>query len=108
MFTKKLIGLLLLVTLSVLSYAQKAAPENWFNLDRKKDKIFGMSTEKAHQYLAGKTSQVVIVGVLDSGVDEDHEDLKAVMWVNTKEVANNGVDDDNNGYIDDIYGWNFI
>lgn len=89
--------------------AQQAAPENWFNLDLKKDKIFGVSTEIAYQKLLnGKDATTVIVGVLDSGVDEDHEDLKNVMWVNEDEIPGNGKDDDNNGYVDDIYGWNFI
>lgn len=46
----------------------------------------------------------VVVAVIDSGVDYDHEDLKDNMWVNTKETPNNGVDDDGNGYIDDYYG----
>jgi subtilisin family serine protease len=50
----------------------------------------------------------VIVAVIDSGIDIDHEDLKSVMWINEKEVPGNGMDDDKNGYIDDVYGWNFI
>ncbi len=76
---------------------------------QKTDNIFGVSTEIAYQkLLAAKTSTPVIVGVLDSGVDEDHEDLKNVMWINVDEIAGNGIDDDKNGYIDDIYGWNII
>src|SRR5690606_8994760 len=50
----------------------------------------------------------LIVGVLDSGVQADHIDLKENMWVNPKEIAGNGKDDDNNGYVDDVHGWNFI
>ena len=53
-------------------------------------------------------SQEVIVAVVDSGVDVEHEDLKGKIWVNAGEIANNGIDDDNNGYIDDVHGWNFL
>jgi len=85
------------------------APENWFNLDLKTNKVLGVSTEKAYeQLLKTKKSVPVIVGVLDSGVDEDHEDLKNVMWINEGEIPGNNIDDDKNGYIDDIFGWNFI
>ncbi len=89
--------------------AQEAAPANWFNLDLKKDGVPGMSTEKAYQeLLKGKTGETVVVAVLDSGVDYDHEDLKDIMWVNEGEIPGNGIDDDKNGYIDDIHGWNFL
>ena len=85
------------------------APENWFNLDAKQDRVQGLSVEKSYrELLKGKTSKTVIVAVIDSGVDAEHEDLKDVMWVNADEIPNNGKDDDNNGYIDDIHGWNFI
>jgi len=85
------------------------APENWFNLDAKKDNIKGVSTEKAYlELLKNKKSKKVIVAILDSGVEIDHEDLKDKIWVNRDEVAGNSVDDDKNGYIDDVYGWNFI
>ncbi|HEY1202025.1 MAG TPA: S8 family peptidase, partial [Niastella sp.] len=55
--------------------------------------------------LKGKT---VLVAVIDSGIDTLHEDLKDILWVNPKEIPGNGIDDDGNGYIDDIHGWNFI
>lgn len=83
-------------------------PANWYNLDLKKDGIMGISTEKAYELLKGRKSTPVIVGVLDGGVDYKHEDLKDVMWVNSGEKAGNKVDDDGNGYIDDIHGWNFL
>lgn len=85
------------------------APENWFNLDAAKDGVRGVSTEVAYStLLKGKTSRTIVVAVIDSGVDVEHEDLKDIMWVNPGEIPNNGKDDDGNGYIDDIHGWNFI
>jgi cell wall-associated protease len=81
---------------------------NWGNLDLIKDSIPGMSVDKAYDFLKGKKSVTVVVGVVDSGTDLGHEDLKDVAWVNTKEVAGNGIDDDKNGYVDDINGWNFL
>lgn len=83
-------------------------PPNWYNLDHEADGIRGISTEKAYELLNGRESTTVVVGVLDGGIDYEHEDLKDVMWINPKEVSGNGVDDDNNGYIDDVHGWNFI
>lgn len=89
--------------------AQTKRPDNWFNLDPNNDKINGVSTEKTYQeLLKGKKSTTVIVGVLDSGVDFMHEDLKDIMWTNPGEIAGNGIDDDKNGYVDDIHGWNFM
>lgn len=80
----------------------------WSSLDIQKDSIAGMSLEKAYQFLEGKKGVTVIVGIADSGVDVEHEDLKDVAWVNPKEIPNNNIDDDKNGYIDDIHGWNFL
>ena len=99
-----------LALLSLLSSAQTAKrPDNWFNLDPVTDKVNGVSAEKAYKdLLKDKKSTTIIVGVIDSGVDYNHEDLKSVMWTNPGEIPNNGIDDDKNGYIDDIHGWNFI
>ena len=84
-------------------------PDNWFNLDPTADKVNGVGTERAYkELLKDKKSVPVIVGVLDSGVDFNHEDLKEVMWTNPGEIPGNGIDDDKNGYIDDIHGWNFL
>jgi len=89
--------------------AQNKRPDNWFNLDFTKDNVNGVSTEKTYaELLKGKQSKTIIVGVLDSGVDYMHEDLKDIMWTNPGEIAGNGIDDDKNGYIDDIHGWNFM
>lgn len=84
-------------------------PDNWFNLDPTTDKVNGVSTEKTYKELLKDRKAVpVIVAVLDSGVDWKHEDLSEVMWTNPGEIAGNGIDDDKNGYIDDIHGWNFL
>ncbi|MDQ4141632.1 MAG: S8 family serine peptidase [Bacteroidota bacterium] len=84
------------------------APKNWFNLDFTDDKVLGVSTEKAYERLQNRTSRTVVVAIIDSGVDIKHEDLQGIIWVNPKEVAGNGVDDDKNGYVDDINGWSFL
>jgi subtilisin family serine protease len=100
------LSMLLVAGLGFHSFAQK---KNWQNLDLKKDSVFGIDTEKAYaELLKGKKSTPVLVGVLDGGVDINHEDLKRIIWVNKKEKAGNGKDDDKNGYIDDINGWNFL
>ncbi len=106
----KLFSILALSSLlSFQAYAQKAAPANWFNLDAKKDKVWGISTERAYaELLIGKKPTKVIVAVIDAGTDINHEDLKDNLWVNPNEIAGNGIDDDKNGYIDDVNGWNFI
>jgi len=83
--------------------------KRWSHLDLVKDTIPGMSVDKAYKELIkGKKGKKVIVGIVDSGVDINHEDLKAVIWTNPNEIAGNGIDDDKNGYIDDIHGWNFL
>ncbi|SNR13921.1 S8 family peptidase [Tenacibaculum jejuense] len=93
--------------------AKKAAltnteKQNWQHLDLATDSIPGMSVNKAYEFLKGKKGVEVIVGVVDSGTDLNHEDLKDVAWTNKDEIAGNGKDDDNNGYVDDIHGWNFL
>jgi subtilisin family serine protease len=104
----RLVALALMSSLPFFANAQSQKP-NWFNLDLKTDSVFGISTERAYsELLKGKKSKTVIVGILDSGVDPNHEDLASVMWKNKKEIANNGKDDDKNGYIDDVLGWSFL
>ncbi len=70
----------------------------------------GISLDKAYDFVKSKKlkSKTVIVAVIDSGVDTTHEDLKSVLWHNPKEIPGNGIDDDHNGYVDDVYGWNFL
>jgi subtilisin family serine protease len=87
----------------------EADMKRWSHLDLVKDTIPGMSVDRAYsELLKNKEGVKVIVCVLDSGVDIEHEDLKSVLWTNKKEIPGNGIDDDNNGYIDDVHGWNFL
>lgn len=111
MKVKSLFLIFFLVGAHVFSYAQSYKdnpPPNWYNLDYNEDGVMGISTEKAYKYLEGRKSEKVIVAVLDGGTDIEHEDLKEVVWVNEKENADNGKDNDGNGYAGDVYGWNFI
>jgi cell wall-associated protease len=81
----------------------------WNLADLATDTIPGMSVNRAYsELLKGKQGKQVIVAVIDSGIDIEHEDLKNVIWTNPKEIAGNGKDDDSNGYIDDVHGWNFL
>lgn len=85
------------------------APSGWFNLSYIDNGTRGVGTEKTYnELLKGKTPDTIIVAVIDGGVDYLHEDLKNIMWHNPGEIPGNKIDDDKNGYIDDIYGWNFI
>ncbi len=87
----------------------KSPKKNWQLKDLKENKIQGTATEKAYkELLQGKTAKPVVVAIIDSGVDSEHEDIKDNMWVNEDEIPDNGIDDDKNGYIDDVHGWNFI
>ncbi|WP_339846081.1 S8 family peptidase [uncultured Dokdonia sp.] len=91
---------------SALTESEKQA---WSSRDLRTDTIPGMSVDRTYaEILPGKSGQQVIVAVIDSGIDINHEDLKGRIWTNPKEIAGNGKDDDNNGYIDDIHGWNFL
>src|SRR6478735_645441 len=82
--------------------------KGWYLQDPEKDGFYGISLDKTYDFIKGKTASPVIVAIIDSGIDTTHEDLKSVLWTNPKEIPGNGIDDDGNGYIDDIHGWNFI
>lgn len=83
-------------------------PRDWFVMDPADSNVQGLSVDKAYELVKDKPSKTVTVAVIDSGVDIDHEDLQGKIWINEDEIPDNGKDDDNNGYIDDRYGWNFI
>ena len=87
----------------------EAEEKNWGHLDLVSDTIPGMAVDKAYaELIKKKKGEKVIVAVIDSGIDIDHEDLNDVIWTNKGEIPNNGKDDDKNGYVDDIHGWNFL
>lgn len=94
--------------LTFTSFAQKEAPNGWHLMDPKTSGYYGISLDKAYQFLKDKPSQQVLVAVIDSGVDTTHEDLKPILWSNPGEIPGNGIDDDKNGYVDDVHGWNFL
>ncbi|WP_236980310.1 S8 family serine peptidase [Membranihabitans maritimus] len=102
---KNLYYSLFIIFLSTISLSGQN--EDWFLLHGAS--VNGANVQSIYENnLIANPKNKVIVAVLDGGVDADHEDLKNVMWKNPGEVAGNNKDDDNNGYIDDIYGWNFI
>jgi cell wall-associated protease len=83
--------------------------ENWSHLDSDKDKIYGISLQKLYnENIIKNNSNSLIVAIIDTQIDLNQEDLKGKIWVNTKEIPDNKIDDDKNGYIDDINGWNFV
>ena len=87
-----------------------APPHNWQLMDREKDGYPGISLEKAYnEMLANKKPlKKIIVAVIDDGLDDTHPDLEGMEWTNKKEIPGNNIDDDKNGYVDDIHGWNFV
>ncbi|HSZ86557.1 MAG TPA: S8 family peptidase [Puia sp.] len=87
--------------------AQKSIPKDWYQKDPNTDSLAGISLDKAYQLLKGRSSVTVTVAIIDNGIDLEHEDLKNVIWTNKKEIPGNGIDDDHNGYVDDVHGWNF-
>ncbi len=85
-------------------------PKDWYHLDEQQSQFRGVSSQRAYETILKDKSpkREIVVAVIDGGVDAEHEDLRNVMWVNEDEIPNNQKDDDENGYIDDIHGWNFI
>ncbi len=83
--------------------------KNWQHTNPFDSHMPGMSTEKAYkELLKDKPAKTVVVAVIDAGIDINHPDLKGVIWTNKGEIPDNGIDDDNNGYVDDVHGWNFL
>ena len=109
---KQSVLILSVMAISIASFAQtsslKTVPNGWHLKDQKTSGYYGISLDKAYDLVKGKKSQTVIVAIIDSGIDTTHEDLKSVLWTNPKEIPGNGIDDDGNGYVDDVHGWNFL
>lgn len=110
----KLFTAIVITIMSLNIYGQTAQsskpPINWQLLDWKDDGYPGISLEKTYnELLKNKIPQKkIIIAIIDDGMDFNHPDLKGLAWINKKEIAGNGIDDDHNGFIDDIHGWNFI
>lgn len=113
---KKTLLLILLSQAVVLAgnaqLVQKKAKEkvaDWYNLSFDKNGVYGIEVDKAYDFLKGKAmKKKPIVAVIGHGMDAEHEDLAKSAWTNPKEIAGDGIDNDKNGYIDDIHGWNFL
>jgi cell wall-associated protease len=101
---------LLYCTGAFAQQSTKTPPKNWHLLNMKESGFYGINLAKAYDFLKARKakSNTVVVAVIDSGIDTLHEDLKPVLWVNPREIPGNRIDDDKNGYADDINGWNFI
>lgn len=120
MTKRNLMTMWALITLPFLALAQDNAIKDydtqeaetslqWQNADINADGMPGTSSEKAYkELLVGKKSTTVVVAIIDSGTETFHPDLKSNIWTNADEIADNGIDDDKNGYIDDVHGWSFI
>ncbi len=112
--TQLFIALAFLATMPFVTFAQsdsiqkKVAPNNWYQLDKAETGFYGISLNKAYDFLKNKKSKTVVVAVIDSGVDTLQEDLKPVLWHNPGETSKDKIDNGKNGYTDDYYGWNFI
>jgi subtilisin family serine protease len=83
-------------------------PKNWHQMDLKTDGYFGVSLNQAYEFLKGKKSKTVVVTTIDSGIDTAQKDLAPILWVNPKEIPANGKDDDHDGFVDDVHGWDFL
>ena len=97
-------------TMTPLDPMQDKDLMTWYHKDFATTHIYGVNTQNAYKFLDSKglKPKKVIVAVLDSGVQIDHPALKNNLWTNPNEVPGNGKDDDKNGYIDDVHGWDFI
>jgi cell wall-associated protease len=86
----------------------KEEKKDWHFKDIFKDSIPGISLKKVYNFLKNKKGDTIIVALIDTELDIDHKDLKDQVWINKDEIPNNNIDDDHNGCIDDIHGWNYI
>lgn len=113
MMLKQISVLLIIFSFSIFRVSAQSAVtddflKGWHLKSKTKDGFAGINLEAAYEFLKDKKSTTVIVAVIDTGIDTLHEDLKSILWRNPKEIPGNRIDDDKNGYTDDIYGWNFL
>lgn len=107
-FSKALFSTACALVVSLFTLAQQPVKQGWHLLDKDQDGYHGISLRQAYDFLKGKKARTVIVGVIDGGTDTTHEDLRQVLWANSREIPGNGIDDDGNGFPDDYRGWNFL
>jgi subtilisin family serine protease len=107
-FLFSLIAGLLFTSAFAQTSVKEDVPKGWHLLNKQTSGYYGISLDKAYEFLKGRKSTPLIVAVIDSGVDTTHEDLKSILWRNPGEIPGNGIDDDKNGYVDDVNGWNFL
>ncbi len=104
---RNLFGIIVLLFMTTAASGQEDI--GWHLKDPGADGVNGTGVNMIYNSLAkDKTSETVVVAIIDSGVDMYHEDLNENIWINEDEIPGNGIDDDKNGYVDDINGWNFI
>ena len=97
------------ITTTSASATGDQSAAQWYLKDPELDKVPGVGATRAYQeLLKNLVPTPVIVAVIDSGIDTAHVDLKPVLWTNRGEIPGNGLDDDKNGYVDDVHGWNFL
>lgn len=96
------------ISAQVIPPAEPEPPKGWQLMDLKENGFYGISLKPAYLFLQGKKSKPVVIATIDSGIDTLQKDLKSILWTNPKEIPGNGIDDDHNGYVDDIHGWNFL
>lgn len=110
MFKRTLLFISWLLISKTIPAQDNNIPQDWYLLDKNTNGYYGISSDKAYDYIKAKKlkSNTVLVAVIDSGIDTTHEDLKQLLWRNPNEIPGNGIDDDKNGYTDDYYGWNFL
>lgn len=101
-------ALILFFISSGFLFGQGNLPNDWYYGESTPEHM-GISMRKAYEDFLSKVSgRPVVVAVIDSGIDIQHEDLQENIWTNPNEIPDNGIDDDRNGYVDDIHGWSFI
>lgn len=99
-----------ITTVTAETHSVSEATNDWHLRSPYSSAYYGTEVQRAYRELLAEKEpgQEVIVAIIDSGTDIDHEDLDGKIWVNEDEIPQNGLDDDQNGYVDDIHGWNFI